>query len=693
MFRAAFLLSFLFVKSLVAQEADKESDTTRVLDEVTVEAYRSYRPAKDVPASIGVVDAKMMTRFANTSFVSAANTVPGVRMEERSPGSYRFSIRGSLLRSPFGVRNVKFYWRGLPFTDGGGNTYFNLLDFSSVRNMEIIKGPGSSLYGAGTGGTVLLQPDNNLGFRDGRISLMGGSCGTYQMLMSTGLGRMSKVGAPPETPALHFGVHGGFQGSKGYREQSAMNRFNGGLVFSRNTEESAFNVLVFAAQLGYETPGGLTKAQFDENPRQARPAAPATPFRPAIPGAVEQKARINNKTTYIAATHDRFWNEHWSSTVGIFGSLTDFENPAILNYEVRDEGNLGTRATIDYSFGSNGDQKITFGAEAQVFKSDVEVSANDAGSRGALASEDELRSKSAFTFLQADLKLPYEFYFTVGGSANFLSYGMERTYPDTDIVRRNFEPGFFPRIALLKKCSEVVSAYVTMSDGFSAPAFAEVLPNTGVYNSELNPERGTNYEGGLKANFFKGTLKGELAFYDFHLTDAIVNVSGGDDYQNAGKTSQKGIEVTAAWSPKSANVGWRLWTSYSYNYYYFVNYVREGIDYSGNELTGVPRHVIVGGVDATIGRGWYINTTVNRTDRIPLNDQNSEYADRYLLLGGRAGTRKFVRNTIGFEFYGAIDNALDVNYSLGNDLNGAGGRYYNAAPGRTYYFGLIVSLP
>ena len=78
-------------------------------------------------------------------------------MEERSPGSFRLAIRGSSLRSPFGVRNVKVYWNGIPFTDAGGNTYLNLFDFNSIANIEVIKGPGGSMYGAGTGGVVLLE--------------------------------------------------------------------------------------------------------------------------------------------------------------------------------------------------------------------------------------------------------------------------------------------------------------------------------------------------------------------------------------------------------------------------------------------------------------------------------------------------------------------------------------------------------
>ena len=73
-------------------------------------------------------------------------------MEERSPGSYRMNIRGSTLRSPFGVRNVKIYWDEIPFTDAGGNTYLNQLSYYNFNSLEVIKGPGGSVYGAGTGG-------------------------------------------------------------------------------------------------------------------------------------------------------------------------------------------------------------------------------------------------------------------------------------------------------------------------------------------------------------------------------------------------------------------------------------------------------------------------------------------------------------------------------------------------------------
>ena len=40
--------------------------------------------------------------------------------------------------------------------------------------------------------------------------------------------------------------------------------------------------------------------------------------------------------------------------------------------------------------------------------------------------------------------------------------------------------------------------------------------------------------------------------------------------------------------------------------------------------------------------------------------------------------------------YGGVENATDRRYSLGNDLNAFGGRYFQPAPGRNYYAGTQV---
>ena len=75
-----------------------------VFSEVTVQAFDTRLRTKEVPAAVGILTRSDLARFSNTGFVAAVNTVPGVKMDERSPGSFRLSIRGNLLRSPFGIR-------------------------------------------------------------------------------------------------------------------------------------------------------------------------------------------------------------------------------------------------------------------------------------------------------------------------------------------------------------------------------------------------------------------------------------------------------------------------------------------------------------------------------------------------------------------------------------------------------------
>src|ERR1700675_2143934 len=151
----SFLL-FLFtpcVAQLVPPLREEEqSDTSRILDEVTVRAFEQNRKLSNSVAAVKIIECNNGDRNNKTSLVNGFNTVAGVRMEERSPGSYRINIRGSSLRSPFGVRNVKVYWNDIPVTDPGGNTYFNQFAYNNFSSLEIFKGPAGSLYGAGTGG-------------------------------------------------------------------------------------------------------------------------------------------------------------------------------------------------------------------------------------------------------------------------------------------------------------------------------------------------------------------------------------------------------------------------------------------------------------------------------------------------------------------------------------------------------------
>jgi iron complex outermembrane receptor protein len=661
-----------------------ESDTV-TLPEVIVTAYRYDRPASEVPAAISISQERDFLRFSNTSILPTMNMVPGVRMEERSPGSYRFSIRGSLLRSPFGVRNVKMYWNGLPLTDGGGNTYLNLLDFSAISSAEIIKGPGSSLYGAGTGGVVLLN--NKLSSQPYlSLSTLVGSYGLQRYQLST------RIGSGAVSAAVQF-AH---QQADGYRRQAAMRRdaINAD-VKVRMGNGASFSSTVFYTDLFYETPGGLTKAQYDEDPQQARPPRTAPPPQP---GAEDADAAVRNKTGYVGLLYDYSWGTAWSANIGVYASQTDFQNPSIRNYEKRAETNVGGRAEIQRTIGgAKWHGKVTFGSEYQYFSSPLKVYDNVNGEPGTnIQSDDQLGSNQLLGFAQMEVDLPGDFMATVGASANFLRYNFSDRLADPDVEQqRNFDPEFSPRIAILKKFSDAISAYASYSKGFSPPSLAEVRPSAGTYNDALNPEYGASWEGGVRGGLLNRKLSYDLTAYDFALKETIV-IQRADDgaeyFVNAGKTSQRGLEASLSYSPQElprAITDLRVWATYTYNHYRFVDYVQDGNDYSDNRLTGVAPTIFWLGTDITIWK-FYVNLSGGFTDAIPLDDANSEYAESYVLVSTRLGFKGSIAGKVPIEIFTGVDNLLDERYSLGNDLNAFGGRYYNAAAPRNYFAGISI---
>lgn len=663
-----FFVSFHFIQA---------QDSVRYLQEFTVTAFKSNRPVSEVAGSISLLTTKTLTRFSGNSLLPAVNTIAGIRMEERSPGSYRFSIRGSLLRSPFGVRNIKFYRDGLPFTDGGGNTYLNLLDFDAISSMEIIKGPGASLYGAGTGGVVLMSsPIENQEVT--RLSISGGSYGLLRMNAST------KVQLSNRSIVA---IRGAYQQADGYREHTKMKRFNAGIDWQYQLGDNGkITTSYLMGNLYYQTPGGLTKAQFEEDPKQARPATPV------FASAAEQQAAVTNQTHLISTAYEAELHQRLLVKAGIIASLTDFENPTIRNYEKRIEKNIGLRTELQYKHELfNLKNKLSIGGELQYFNSPLQVYTNVAGKATTLQEDDLLTSSNGLFFLQSELDLPGNFFLTTGASLNMLRYEFSRKFPSPPIDQiRNFSPSLFPRIGLVKKFLDGYSLHGSISQGFSPPSLAEVRPSTGTYNNTLNAEIGLNTEIGIRGQLFK-KVSFDLVVYNFRLNDAIViqnNIDGAEYFVNAGRTSQKGIEFSFAYEDIYLwkNIVADYFLSYTGQYYFFKNYIQDGNDYSDKRITGVAPNALSTGIDINIKNQFYINTTANYYDHIPLNDANTVYAPYFWLVSTKMGYRH--QGRLPIEIFLFVDNLLNEKFSLGNDLNAVGGRYYNAAAGRNFSVGV-----
>ncbi|BAV08191.1 iron complex outermembrane recepter protein [Filimonas lacunae] len=647
-------------------------------DTVIVTAFNSASRWKEAPAAVFVADQQALARTGQPSLVPALNAVAGVRMEERSPGSYRLSLRGSLLRSPFGVRNLKVYWNDIPLTDAGGNTYFNLVDISQLQSLEIIKGPAASMYGANTGGVVLLHSDDNSVLPAKHSWQAGVTGGAYGLFHENAGYRYADTGVNIQVSQVHYQ-------RDGYREQS---RFRKDGVQATGTirlnRAQQLSVMGLYTNLMYQTPGGITLQQMQTNPRLARQKT-AT-----LPSAADQQAAIYNSTVLGGISLQSAISRHVSNTTVITLNHTNFRNPFITNYEKRNEWNYGGRTAFHY-FVQQGIAQwhVTAGAEWMHNTTGDDNYDNNAGTTGNVQYKDKLKATQSFAFVQGEARLANAWVLQAGISRNLLTYHYQRVTDNTPEQQREMGSLWAPRISLLYKILASVSVYGIASRGFSPPSLAEVRPSDGNYYGDLQPEHGWNYELGVKGFLWDNRIQFDVNGYYFRLQDAIVrrtNETGAEYFVNAGGTSQKGVEVFV----RARLASWiSVFNSFSYQPYTFTNYSVDNKNYSDNHLTGVPRTVNVSGLDISIPHGWYATVQLNQTSSIPLADDNSVFAARYQLLQAKAGYTHYCKN-FNWNVFLAGDNLLNQVYSLGNDINALGGRYYNPAPGRNLSVGMAV---
>jgi iron complex outermembrane receptor protein len=659
-----------------------QDSTGNPLREVIIKAYEQGKKLKDVPASVNYVGKNTLERFNPVSIVQPVNSTPGVRMEERSPGSYRFNIRGSSLRSPFGVRNVKVYYNDIPITDPGGNTYLNQLGYYNFNSLELIKGPGSSLYGAGTGGVLLIESLGQSEQPSFQVNYTTGSFGLHNVYGSIVTGR--------ENYTSRVGFQ--HQESSGYRDHSKMKRdvhsWNARFRFGEHRE---LKTTFLYGNLFYETPGALTKAEYDVNPKAARPGSGA------FPGAETAQASITQKTFIAGASYDQQLLPKWQNKSVLYGMFTELRNPSIQSYGRNSEPHVGGRTTFRFSQPlHNAGFTLDMGGEFQEGFSTFSIFKNVGGNADSLRTYDEVNTRQSFLFSQAVLDLP-QWTLTAGGSLNFLRVNFQRFSPASlGRQKRTFSNQVAPRFAVLRKFNSI-NVYASIGKGFSPPTTGELAPTGGAVNLELNAEKGINYDLGVKGSIGKKVYVDVTAFL-FALENTIVlrrTAGGGDFYLNAGKTKQHGVETFLSYSllpATSFTDKGVLWISYTWHDFHYKEFKQVNNDFSGNQMPSVAPHTVSSGFDFSAKNGLIAAVGYYFCGKIPLNDANSEYAAAYHLLSIKLGFEKWYRQKIKLKFMAGADNLLDQQYSLGNDINGFGGRYYNAAPSRNYYAGIAVQL-
>lgn len=701
--RISFLLTFIaFAISAEAQfgkdsvshgsvfTRDKQKET---LSTVQVRGFESKGALSLTPASISIISPAHhpLNGTSALSLLPAFNQLSGVRFEERSPGSFRLSVRGSLLRSPFGVRNIKMYLDEFIFSDAGGNSYLNLLDVNSIAGAEVLKGPAGSLYGAGTGGAVLLDaaallPLNQADSSSWSISMNGGRFGTFGQSLQF----------RQQAKNVSYSLLQGHAQSDGYRDQSRMRKDN--IMFRmlvKGSEKVQTDILMMYTDLFYQTPGGLTLLQFQSNPRQSRPGT-AT-----LPSVKEQKTAIYNKTFMVGFANTVQLNARWKTVSSFTTSLTGFRNPFITNYERRKELNIGLRSKWIYESNSGIPLQWVSGVEVQRGDYTIDSSGNNKGVPDGKKVSDDINARQQFVFSQLSISPLRKIRMQAGFSYNTFQYAITRKIgqPANGEVPVKFDGQFLPRFSIMFNPIRALGFYAVLSKGYSSPTIAEIRPSAGGIFSGLQAEYGWNREWGIKLNAIRGRLTWELVNFQFDLRDAIVrqvNAAGAEYFINTGSTRQRGWETDLSWllvnKPFAKGINRLMITgAYTRNQFRFLQYKTSSADLSGKKITGVPEEVFSFGMQSAFIREFFWNINFNYAGAIPLNDANTVYADPYRLWQAKIGWDTKIRNK-KMVLYLLVDNVTDQEYSLGNDINAFGGRFFNPAPSRNLQVGFNLQF-
>ena len=671
-----FLLPVFTASFLLSQKRD----SANLISEVKIDAYKKPTAFINSTKSVSVVSENLLNQNTPERMLESINQIAGARMEERSPGSYRISLRGSTLRSPFGVRNVKVYLDDFILSDASGNTYFNVISPELIDRMEIYKGPESGDYGAVTGGTVLLKTKSSENLS---TNLSVGSYGTFNQ----------SVDFSKQIGKHFFEVFQNYYQTDSYRDQSRVQRKQ---IFLKDnfqySKKGLLKAMLMYSDLDYQTPGGLTLEQMNFNRKQARPKT-AT-----VPGAKEQDAGIRNKMILAGLSHEFQFNQNFSHFILVQGSYVDFENPFITNFENRFEQNFALRTHFNYE--KNWDKislAYRFGFEGGMNDILIKNYDNNKGIEGNPQNFDQLKNTSGFYFLSQKLNFNEKLFTDISISLNSNSYDWERLFPRTEIGNIHFKNQWLPNFGVTYLLGKGFSARGKIGKGNSAPTNEEIRSSTQEFNQNLSPEFGWNKEFGIRKQF-GNALFVEGSYFDFRMKHAIVrrqNEAGQEFFVNSGETIQKGLEVLL--ESKNFNLendffsNFKFRVSGSFYDFKFKNYQQNGNDFSGNDLTGVPKKTLNSLLNFTFFKKLSVDYSHFYTSKIPLNDANSVWSEPYL-IGNIQFRFPIDIDRTKLNLYLQIQNLYNEEYVLGFDINAFGNRYYNPVAKRTFILGMKVDF-
>ncbi len=652
------------------------------LEEVIVEAFARSRRIVDVPGSLSLIQAERIERENPVTVVPVINQAPGVYAHSGALNTSRITIRGIGARVPYATGKVRAYLNNIPLTNGSGISIIEDIDPSIMERIEIIKGPATSVYGAGLGGTIVITAKKPTSQPAGLSNSF--EAGSYDLYNNT---------FNFNTGGEHLGLSIRYNHvqSEGYRENNQYNR-DGITIISNASPRSNTDVTFLLAytSLKAHIPSSIDSTTYIDSPRSA----------------AQNWQRTNGFEDYdkllsgISARYD--FSSSLSANLSIFTTINN-ENemrPFDVLYEDRFSG--GTRFKLTYS-GTlpAGSWQVIGGGElfSENFKYSSYQNIGGLGEQGNMISDHKEQISWYNAFTQADLDLQrLKISAGLNMNANKIDY-FDLLNKGTQTPEGIYSYGriFSPRLSANYRYFKSNSFFMTVSHGFSPPSLAETLSPDGSINPDILPETSWNIEGGMRGNLFDHSIFYDINLYNMRVTDLLVAERVSEDAwvgKNAGESLHRGLEVELQfiifrdntesqkswWGPEKLTFSPNL----TVNDFRFTDFVDEGVDYSGKYLPGIPERVINSEIYGKLVGGLYASVNFRFVGQMPMNDQNSLFSEPYRIASAVAGFKRKLTGNLHFNTWVTAGNFLGEKYASMILVNAPS---FNNRPPRYYYPG------
>lgn len=598
---------------------------------VVVTAPRIEIPLNETPAATTVVPAEILKSMPRgIGAEEALQAVPGMKVDNQADGErVHLSIRGQGLLTERGIRGIKVLLDGLPLNDptGFAPDLFDV-DWLTVQNIGVVRGPASALYGGGAAGGVI-----SLETKDGGSDPIAGN-GTVTYGSHNFYKIFSEVGGTAN--GMNYRISASNTAGDGYRVHTAFRALNLYSKFSWKIGNSGHLTAIIAGTNFFnENAEGLNAAQVAEDPRQPNPDALTfneyQRTRRVTSGLAGQfKIADNQDFSFSVYYRNTAWRESVPSSV----QHRTYNTPgAIAQYTIHSgQGRVKNHFTvgIDMDWQTIWDFKnINLGGAQE----------------GARASDSDIyqRGLGVYALDRVELGPQWNVLFDLryDNIHNQLTDNFQ-----ADPVNLSGSADFKKptgRIGLSWNPNSNVGLYTSWGQGFLPPATEELANNPahlGGFNTNLKPATSYGEEIGVRGNATKRFYY-DVAFFHLATKDDFgrYRVPGRTletFYQNAGDSRRYGIETAGSWYPVDPLV---VRFTYTYSDFKYTNVTSLFGSFQDVWMPNSPRNQGWVDVEYTWRKRLFVGFDSDMVSRAYVDPSNTGYAWGYGLFNPRAGYR------------------------------------------------------